>query len=146
MDLNTRALRVGSYQQFNQGMHVDMWRAWTVPGFESAVIRGLEDFHQLQEEDTLRFHWWIGSVMQTYDNAYYQYRAGMFDEDRWKMYLADLRQILSGRGAGTHVALGGGAAQWWRWISKENLSPDFVALVEEILGEEPEAATSATAR
>jgi hypothetical protein len=62
------------------------------------------------------------------------------------MYLADLRQILSGRGAGTHVALGGGAAQWWRWISKENLSPDFVALVEEILGEEPEAATSATAR
>ena len=42
MSQNTRAMRAGAYQSFYQGFHEDIWRAWTVPGFQPAINRGLE--------------------------------------------------------------------------------------------------------
>ena len=63
------------------------------------------------------------------ENAYYQYRAGLLDDDRWKQYHARLRALVSPPGA----------AHWWRTSEMvASFAPEFVALVEEILGEEPD--------
>ena len=54
----------------------------------------------------------------------------MLDEDRWQLPLGDLRGFLRNPGV----------AQWWRAPMRgATFSPEFVALVSEILGEEPEA-------
>ncbi len=63
------------------------------------------------------------------DNAHYQSRLGMFDEERWQTMLMELRWSLQQSG---FVVL------WDRM--KTTLNPEFVALVEEILGEEAEGA------
>jgi hypothetical protein len=51
----------------------------------------------------------------------------MFDEERWRMCMTELKYYSSHPGC---VSL-------WDVI-RETLSPDFVALVEEILAEEPD--------
>jgi hypothetical protein len=60
----------------------------------------------------------------------------MLDAEWWQKHFAAVRQFFTQPGA----------VQWWDVLPKELLSPEYVALVEEILGEEPEAATSATGR
>jgi hypothetical protein len=83
----------------------------------------------LSEEDAFRFSLWINGVSQALDNAYYQYRAGMLDEERWQKHYADVRSIFGSPGVG----------EWWRARQAgPSMSPEFVALVEEILGEEPD--------
>ena len=67
----------------------------------------------------------MGGVVHAYENAHYQYRVGMLDEERWQKHYADVRGWSEMPGF----------AQWWRTIPP-NVSPEFVALVEEILGEE----------
>jgi hypothetical protein len=65
------------------------------------------------------------------ENAYYQYRIGMLDDNRWRVQ----RSIVQGAFSAP------GVAQWWRSNPTiPDLSPEFVALVEEILGEEPDRA------
>ncbi|MBW2498404.1 MAG: hypothetical protein JRF61_14115 [Deltaproteobacteria bacterium] len=63
--------------------------------------------------------------MRAWDNAYYQFRMGMLDEERWAISQRDLALFLQGSGV----------AQWWQ-AQPSTLSPEFVALVEEILAEE----------
>jgi len=53
---------------------------------------------------------------------------GMIDEDRWRKRYAAIRM--------TYESPGGG--QWWAAYPKEPFSPEFAALVEEILGEQPD--------
>ncbi len=67
--------------------------------------------------------------MITYENSHYHYRIGMVDQDRWYPNLARLTEMLRSPGA----------AQWWAsHYMATPFSPEFVALVEEILGEEPD--------
>ncbi|MDH3729285.1 MAG: hypothetical protein OER77_17275, partial [Myxococcales bacterium] len=58
---------------------------------------------------------------------YHSPRGGMLEADRWEVRRASLVQILANPGL----------VQWWRAMPPA-LSPEFVALVEEILGEEAE--------
>ncbi len=65
-------------------------------------------------------------MLTEYDNAYYQYRAGLLDESRWQLNHSQLEFILQPPGV----------RRWW--VSGQIpgvLSPEFVALVEEILGD-----------
>ena len=77
------------------------------------------------------FEFWFATVINVYDNAYYQYRVGLLDEDRWQMHLAGLKATFT---------RWPGARQWWATAEYMFSSPEFFALVEEILGEEPEHA------
>jgi hypothetical protein len=126
MDENTRALRAGTYQQFQ----VELRESFSMnePGLESVVRTGLADPGDLDESGAFRFEFWISGVMHAYDNAYYQYRVGLLDEDRWQMHLAGLRTTL------TRFP---GVRRWWETAEYTLASPDFVALVEGILGDEP---------
>jgi hypothetical protein len=78
------------------------------PSLLKAVQGGMADLSQLDDEAVFQFNMWINGVMHRYDNAYYQYRMGMLDTDRWEMHRADIVSVMSSPGV----------AYWW------NLKPD----------------------
>jgi hypothetical protein len=97
------------------------------PGFSETVRSGLAYFHQLGDAEAMQFNFWVAGLMGGYDNAYYQYRKGLLDEERWQTQRSAVATFLAIPGI----------VQLWK-ASQLNLSPEFVALVEEILGEEAE--------
>jgi hypothetical protein len=123
--------RSATYQQMHDQISQRVTWASQSPEIEQAVRLGIADFEQLSEEDAFRFLLWAGGVVMACENAYYQYRMGMLDEDRWQVHFNVLRATFGGSGF----------VQWWRsdQISGQ-LAPEFVALVSEILGEEAEGA------
>ena len=124
---NTRAMRAGTYQQFEQSLKATMMSQLTTPDLHRIVVRGLMKHEQLNEEEMDRLRGVFYVTVRDMDNAHYQYRLGMFDEDRWQLSLGELRMFLQ---SPAFVEL---------WNAKEYvLSTEFVALVEEILGEEPD--------
>jgi hypothetical protein len=128
MERNTLATQGASFQQWDDSLQGTVMEGVNLlPAVDSLARLGLADFEQLGEEDSFRFAFWITSLVRRYDAAYYQYRTGMLDEDRWKMCRGDLGAWFSNTGA----------VQWWR-SSDGVCSPEFVALVEEILAEEPD--------
>jgi hypothetical protein len=129
MSQNTQALRAGTYQQFRHEIYEALHGYMKVPGFSQTVLSGRADFHQLDDEEALVFRFWVAGLMGGYDNAYYQYRMGLLDEERWQTQRAAVVSFLASPGI----------AQLWR-ASQLNVSLEFVALVEEILGEEAEGA------
>jgi hypothetical protein len=128
MERNTRAMQAASFQQFDQTLHDAFTHVLSVPGLSRISRLGLADYGQLDEEDAYLFNMWIWAIMQRIDNAYYQYRVGMLDDDSWRTLL----RILEG------YKTNPGFSQWWWSGAKHSLSTEFVALVEEILGEEPD--------
>jgi hypothetical protein len=62
------------------------------------VLSGLADFAQLDGEDGFQFTFWIDGVMPGFDNAYYQYRMGMVDEERWEIHRADVVKLVGNPG------------------------------------------------
>jgi len=97
------------------------------PQREQAVMLRVADFSRLSEKNAFRFTYWMTGVTHAFENAHYQYRMGMLDEDRWQKHYADVREIFQLPGV----------TQWWR-AAPPNVAPEFVALVEEILGRESE--------
>ena len=123
MEQNTRALQAGAYQQFEQGVYARMETTLTNP--DVGRLSGVADFDELNPDDKRRFALWSLANMRAYENAHYQYRMGLIDADRWAVSRRDLERTL----------LNPALVQWWR-SEPSTLSPEFVALVEEILGEE----------
>ena len=132
MSQNTQAMRASGYQHFADSWNQVMNRGMDNPERERAVRLGMLDYTNLSEEDVFRFNFWMNGVIQAQDNAHYQYRVGMLDEERWQKHYGDLRSLF------IRVP---GVSEWWRASTmRPTLSPEFVALVEEILGEETEGA------
>ena len=100
MDRNTRALRAGTYQQFQQSMKETTLSQLTEPELGAIINRGLTDFEKLNDDEMRRFAVWHYVVMRDLDNAHYQYRLGMFDEERWQMSLGEMRLLFESPGAG----------------------------------------------
>ncbi len=130
MSQNTRAMRAGTFQEFDRTMHESANDALRVPGLDRVVRLGMDNFDQLNEDDAFRFSFWMTSVSTRFDTANYLFREGMLDESRWQRTLQELRVFLEMPGV----------VQWWRQVRHPSLSPDFAALVEEILGEEAQSA------
>jgi hypothetical protein len=128
MSQNTRALRAGTYQEFQSDLGDAFWRAIEVPGLDSVVRSGFADYRQLNEADAFKFDFFMIGCITAYENAYYQFRAGLLDEDRWLMHSSGLRRTLRIPGVG----------QWWKSAEYTGASRGFIALVEEILAEEPD--------
>jgi len=127
MSQNTRAIRASTFQQFREEIRES--HSNTIPLSEARVIRlGMADPAQLNEDETYQFTFWMHSVMPVYENAYYLHRTGMLDDDRWEMQRVNLVQMFDNPGV----------VQFWRSGGASSMSPRFVALVEEILGEEPD--------
>ena len=122
-----------SNQQLREDVHTTINSALTTPGLSQVVASGMESFSQLSAHDAFQFTFWVTGVVHSYENAFYQHRMGMLDDDRWRMHRADLGTLL-------HTP---GVTEWWRGgltigtsTARSRFSPEFVALVEEILSEE----------
>jgi hypothetical protein len=124
---NTRALQAGAYQQLEESVYRKVMDDLTIPGLERIIRLGTADIEQLNEEDMFRWSNWIFMRLRAFDNAHYQFRMGMHDEDRWQISRRDLELLFQMPGV----------VQWWK-ATPSTLSPEFVALVEEILAEEPD--------
>ena len=127
MSQNTQALRAATYQQFRE----EISQAYSGPVGTPELLRtlrsGFANFQQLDDEDAFQFDFWARRLMDGYDNAYYQYRVGMLDDDRWGVQRAVVANLFGNPNI----------VQWWK-ANRPIVSPEFVALVEEILGEEPD--------
>ncbi|MBW2496899.1 MAG: hypothetical protein JRF61_06455 [Deltaproteobacteria bacterium] len=133
---NNRTTRSAAYQHFDQSLQDAFFHVLSVPEMGRVVRQGAASYDVLDEEDAYLYSMWMGGMMTRFDNAYYQFRTGMIDEERWETLLRMIRGMVQSPGY----------EEWWRRTKHPNLSTKFIALVDEILGEEPEAATSATAR
>ena len=104
--------------------------SWGEPTSDPENLRvvslGMTDSTCLEGQDVMRFQIWAGGLLGGYENAHYQYRVGLLDEDRWCLYRTQLSKILSKDNVF-------GLREFCRTLSA---APEFVALVEEILGEE----------
>ena len=123
---NTRASKAAAHQMYEQGVSSTIMDAVRIPGLQEVLRRGDIDFEGLNEEDAHRYSNVALVYVRTWDNAYYQHRMGMLDDVRWQVARRDLEAYV----------LQPGVSQWWR-KTRPNLLPEFVALVNEILGEEP---------
>ena len=84
MEQSTRATRASSYQQWEISVSDRLIRQATEPALARIIRLGTNDLEQLNEDEISQFSMWQYSNMRALDNAYYQYRLGMFDEDRWE--------------------------------------------------------------
>jgi hypothetical protein len=129
MSQNTRAMKAGAYQQLHEFIGES---ANSLPSPEMELVRrGSDDFHQLDEQDAYRFGQWALRMVITLEGAHYQYRIGMLDEDRWRLFRSALQGYFTFPGF----------RRWWKVMEGgliNMLSPEFAALVEEILAEEPD--------
>ena len=125
MSHNTQALRAGTYQQLRHEIYEALHGYMKVPGFSETVRSGMADFQQLDDAEAFQFNLWIAGLMGSYENAYYQYRVGLLDEERWQTQRSAVAAFLALPGV----------VQWWRaGTGRPAVSPEFVALVSEILG------------
>ena len=129
MSENTRALQAGAYQQLEESVYRKVMDDLTIPDLERIIRVGTSDIEQLSEEDMFRWSRWIFMRLRAFDNAHYQFRMGMQDEDRWQISRRDLELFFQMPGV----------VQWWK-ATPSTLSPEFGALVEEILGGEGQGA------
>jgi len=127
MGANTRAVRASTQHDIFENLNDISMRPLDDPANYEAVRVGMGNPEQLREADRLRFQFWAGGLLLGYENAYYQYRSGLLDEDRWHFYRDQLASLFQ------NVAPG--FTQWWR-TSRVPWTPEFVALMEEILAEE----------
>ena len=127
MERNTQALRANAYQEIvNQRDNITLSVAQDSE-MARMVVRGFAGVENLDAEDSLRFTIWMETLLSGLENTHYQYRMGFLDEDRWGLHHHRLRELMSPPGID----------EWWRTSAFRNgPSPEFVALVEEILGEE----------
>ena len=119
-------MRAATYQQLHEHIGVS---ATSLPAAEIEITRqGDLDQQRLSEEDAYRYNLWGMRMMISFENAHYQFRIGMLDEDRWRLHRSTLQGFLARPGF----------RQWWMEHAgvASVLGPEFLALVEEILGEE----------
>ena len=130
MNQNTKALRAQSAQLGGDTLQETIISASNGPALAEAVRLGLRDSDGLGEEDAHHFTLWMNNMLLGYENVHYQYRAGMLDEDRWRLRRSQLGIPFANPAV----------ASWWKKSPNkvEMFGPEFVALVEEILAEEPD--------
>jgi len=77
----------------------------------------------LTPEEHSNYVRWILSRMRVLENAYYQHRRGLLDEEEWTGYMA----IIAGLAGPTSYAY-----QHWKWAER-SYSPQFVKEVSRIV-------------
>lgn len=66
--------------------------------------------------------------MRNREHEYFQYKAGVLDEEAWKSY----REVL-------RVSLGfERGRKWWQSVARDTFAPDFVKMVDEFIERSPE--------
>ena len=104
-------------------MNVDSLVASFNPPVLSAAAKKATLGEELTPDEHSNYVRWVLSRMRVFENAYYQHRRGLLDEEEWSGYKA----IIAGLAGPTAYA-----HEHWKWAAS-SYSPSFVAEVQRIL-------------
>ena len=116
---NTRASRGAAYQDVIGYLQSILAPAAFDADTSEIIRRGLQDVRGLSEAEHFRFHWIMGGLLTSYDNAFYQYQDGVVSNERWEVLVSQLRWFLAAPGF----------REWWQSYPSESLSTGFVEVV-----------------
>ena len=108
-------------------MNVDSLVASFNPPVLSAAAKKATLGEELTPDEHSNYVRWVLSRMRVFENAYYQHRRGLLDEEEWSGYKVIIAG-LTGPNAYAH--------EHWKW-AELSYSPSFVAEVQRIMGATP---------
>ena len=92
---NTRALRAAAYQNVSQSF-TSLWSSlFADPQILDLVLRSGDDFQSLTRLEKAQVRFATMTFMRTYENAYFQYKIGILQDQDWAASLGDLEGNLS---------------------------------------------------
>ena len=92
---NTRALRAAAYQNVSQSF-TSLWGSlFADPQILDLVLRSGDDFQSLTRLEKAQVRFATMTFMRTYENAYFQYKIGILQDQDWAASLGDLEGNLS---------------------------------------------------
>ena len=118
----TTAARASTRQAVAQ-MNVDSLAASFNPPVLSSAAKKTTWGEELTPEEHSNYVRWVLLRMRVFENAFYQYKRGLLDEEEWAGYKA----IIGG-----HVGTASYAHEHWNW-AKKSYSRSFVAEVQRIV-------------
>jgi hypothetical protein len=92
---NTRALRAAAYQNVSQTF-ISLWSSlFTDPEILDLILRSGDDFQSLTRIEKAQVRFATMTFMRTYENAYFQYKIGILQDQDWAASVGDLEGNLS---------------------------------------------------
>jgi hypothetical protein len=132
---NTRTVR-GSTLHLNTEIWASLFVRLADPGIAQAYVAGMLGRADIRPLHYTQFFFICRAMFVAFENQYYQMRQGVLDPDTYAAYQRSIStQFLAFRGF----------RLWWRQ-SRAVFSPAFVAHVDAMIAEVPEAAVDAFLR
>ena len=119
---NTRALRAAAYQNVSQSF-TSLWSSlFADPQILDLILRSGDDFQSLTRIEKAQVRFATMTFMRTYENAYFQYKIGILQDQDWAASVGDLEGNLS-RPCGPMI---------WQLV-RDCSGADFRAVVDQII-------------
>ncbi len=116
---NTELLRSGSRQAL---LNADQ-RALQLAFDNADLLETITKPEKMSFQDQWRFSAMWAIDMRNREHEYFQYKAGVLDEETWLSY----RQVL-------YVNFGiERGRKWWNAVGRETFAPEFVAMVDDLI-------------
>ncbi len=130
MERSARAARGAAYQDVIGYMQGHLAPVGLDADASEIVRRGLQDIGSLGDAEHFRFNWIMGGQLNSWDNAFYQYKDGVVSRERWETMLRQIRWFLAAPGF----------RDWWDSYSQDAHGEEFVEVIaSEIKKLEPAA-------
>jgi hypothetical protein len=120
---NTKVVGTSNYAQF--AMRSDEFARQLAENADlnEIYLRGIEDFEGLTDEEQMRFHMAVSSLVQSYQMMFQLHRRGVLDPELYSTYAETSRQLFTLPGI----------QQWWA-KNRHWYTHDFRAHREEVRG------------
>lgn len=119
---NTGALRAAAYQNVSQSF-TSLWSSlFADPQILDLILRSGDDFQSLTRIEKAQVRFATMTFMRTYENAYFQYKIGILQDQDWAASVGDLEGNLS-RPCGPMI---------WQLV-RDCSGADFRAVVDQII-------------
>ncbi len=121
---NTRAIKGSTHQALNDNHQYELHWANEIA---ELWVKSNEEQPNLSPVEAFKLNAWLISAMNTRENAYYQYRHGLIEEEKWLEHERIIGNMLSSEWR----------TRWWETVGVRHYTPAFRAHVEAILDREP---------
>ncbi len=118
---NTQQLEIQSYQAW-RAANTEMNMAIADPELSAIVAAGHDDSTKLTKDTYIAYAMFHLSLMQMAQETHFLYQQGSLDKELWQAEMYRAAEILS-------LA---GVRQWWEAGGRTQLTPSFVAYIEDL--------------
>ncbi len=120
---NSRAMKGASTHGITQTIQSEL--RWSFD-YGEAFLKMINDPATLTELEAFKLGEWLTAAMMARQNEFIQYRQNLVDEDVW----------IATRGIIKTIMAMPWCKNWWENIDKVAFVPEFIELVESVLGED----------